>query len=182
MKKLTLVSALAVLALTGASAVAQPSPHGGPRDGKPPVQRLSKEDRAALFDARMAAVPVGLKLTDAQKKLWEPVEKAMRANEAARAEQFEEMRERAAEGQRPDYLARLENGAERMGESAKRMSALSEAMKPFWASLSEDQRRLFPMLVQGGARGDKPGRHDAGPTHGTQGHGPKPAAPAQPKP
>jgi len=173
MKKLTLVSALAVLALTGA-AVAQPSPQGGPKGAQSPAQSLSKEDRAALFDARLAAVPVGLKLTDDQKKLWAPVEKAIRENEVNRVELLEQMRERIAGDQRPDYLARLENGAQRMTESARRMSALSEAMKPFWASLSEDQKRLYPVLVhQGGPRADKPGRH---------GQGPKPAAPAQPRP
>ena len=40
--------------------------------------RLSPEDRAALLDARIAAVHAGLKLTPDQEKLWPPVEGAVR--------------------------------------------------------------------------------------------------------
>src|SRR5260370_30727009 len=40
--------------------------------------RISPEDRAALTDARIAAVKAGLKLTPEQEKLWPPVEAAVR--------------------------------------------------------------------------------------------------------
>src|SRR5579872_5200250 len=40
--------------------------------------RLSPEDRAAMLDARIAAVHAGLKLTPDQDKLWPPVEAAVR--------------------------------------------------------------------------------------------------------
>src|SRR5271165_4358202 len=40
--------------------------------------RLSPEDRAAMLDARIAAVHAGLKLTADQDKLWPPVETAVR--------------------------------------------------------------------------------------------------------
>src|SRR5712664_340836 len=40
--------------------------------------RINPEDRAALTDARIAAVKTGLKLTPEQEKLWPPVEAAVR--------------------------------------------------------------------------------------------------------
>ena len=174
MKKLPLASAVAALALTVAATavVAQP----GPREGHNPAQRLSKEDRAALFDARLAAVPVGLKLTDEQKKLWGPVEKAIRENQANRVEILEEMKARAAEGKHPDYMGRLERRVDHARDTAKGLGTLSEAMKPFWASLSVDQRRLYPMLVHLGepfqGKGPKP-EHGQKPHH-------QPSAPPKP--
>jgi hypothetical protein len=163
MKTLTLVSAFAALAMAGTAAIAQPGHSGGDRRGPPPAERLSKEDRAALFDARMAAVPAGLKLTEAQRKLWAPVEKALRDNQTNRVEFLEEMKARAESDKRPDYMDRLVGRVEHARESAKQLSDLSEAMKPFWASLSEDQKRLYPLLVhQGGKRGDKQVPRDVG--------------------
>src|SRR6202790_4635846 len=40
--------------------------------------RMNPEDRAALADARIAAVHAGLKLNPDQEKLWPPVEAAVR--------------------------------------------------------------------------------------------------------
>ena len=40
--------------------------------------RMSAEDRAAMADAKIAAVHAGLKLTADQEKLWPPVESAVR--------------------------------------------------------------------------------------------------------
>src|SRR5579862_6414275 len=40
--------------------------------------RMTPEDRAALFDAHLAALHVGLKLTPDQEKLWPPLENALR--------------------------------------------------------------------------------------------------------
>src|SRR5882757_2754504 len=40
--------------------------------------RMSPEDRAAMLDARIAAVHAGLKLNADQEKLWSPVESAVR--------------------------------------------------------------------------------------------------------
>ena len=40
--------------------------------------RMTGEDRAALFEAHLAALHVGLKLTAEQEKLWPPLEDALR--------------------------------------------------------------------------------------------------------
>ncbi|MDB5651016.1 MAG: hypothetical protein JWL62_2536, partial [Hyphomicrobiales bacterium] len=39
--------------------------------------RFSPEDRAAFFEARLAAIHAGLRLTADQEKLWPPVESAV---------------------------------------------------------------------------------------------------------
>src|ERR1700751_6078600 len=51
--------------------------------------RLSPEDRAAMLDARIAAVHAGLKLTPDQDKLWPPVESAVRDFAKLRMERAE---------------------------------------------------------------------------------------------
>ena len=68
-----LLAGIAVLAIAGTTMVyAQHSPWFREH------MRLSTEDRAALTDARIAAVHAGLKLTPDQEKLWPPVEAAVR--------------------------------------------------------------------------------------------------------
>src|SRR6202012_3384433 len=73
--------------------------------------RMSPEDRAAMADAKIAAVHAGLKLTADQEKLWPPVEGAVRelvkirldraaAREAAAAKPADDQA-------KPDPVARL---------------------------------------------------------------------------
>src|SRR6201984_1684064 len=75
MRKFT-IAAVAALAVAGSTAVyAQCRPWI-----REHVQhaRMSPEDRAALVDARIAAIHAGLKLTPDQEKLWPPIESAVR--------------------------------------------------------------------------------------------------------
>ena len=75
MKKL-LLAGVAVLAIAGSTAVyAQHRGHDGFRHHH---MRMNPEDRAAFFDARIAAVKAGLKLNPDQDKLWPPLEAAVR--------------------------------------------------------------------------------------------------------
>src|SRR5947209_8688944 len=85
--------------------------------------RLSAEDRAALADAKIAAVHAGLKLSADQEKLWPPVESAVRdlvkirIDRAKAREQAREAREAAAakgDEQRLDPVTRLRDRADRM--------------------------------------------------------------------
>src|ERR1700742_1428111 len=70
------IVAVAVLALAGTTAVyAQYRPWF--RDHMH-HQRMNPEDRAAMGDARIAAVHAGLKLNAEQEKRWPPVEAAVR--------------------------------------------------------------------------------------------------------
>ena len=67
------VAALAIAATTAVYAQ-----HGWFHDRMMGHTRMSPEDRAAMADARIAAVHAGLKLSADQEKLWPPVEGAVR--------------------------------------------------------------------------------------------------------
>jgi zinc resistance-associated protein len=198
MKTLATLAAVSVLSLAGA-AIAQTTP-AQPSSPAPQAQdqanqpqrdtqrrpRLSQADLEALTDARMAAIQAGLKLNPQQQQLWTPVEQAFRSMATQRAERFEERRQRMEDRRGPqdaqqpsrDLSQDLEQRAQRMTQSAQRLTALSEAMKPFYASLSEDQKRLLPVLIRQG-RGDghhgRMGMRDRDGHHGrmggTMGHG-----------
>jgi hypothetical protein len=224
MKAVAILSAAAGLALAGAVAVAQTSPsapptapagsqtppaapspaQGGsqtpaaaqaaPAAPQEPRPRLTRADREALTDARIAGIQAGLKLTADQQRLWSPVEQAIRAQAAARIARIEErlarlqeqrQRQEQRQGARPDLLQRLEQRAERVGrradqieKRAETLQALVAALRPFWATLSEDQRRILPVLMRD-RESRRAGRERyRGPMHhGMHPHGQHPAMP-----
>lgn len=179
MKALAILTAASVLTLAGAAAVAQQSAPPAPSPVTSSAQAtateargpLSRADMEALADARVAAIQAGLKLTDEQRRLWSPVERALRAEMAERGERMEERaerreeraerredrRERRADARREDrrdFMERIEQRSARASEKAERLRAVTEAMKPFWASLDESQKRLLPRLMRE-SRGDR---------------------------
>lgn len=181
MTKFTTLAAASILTLAGAAAVAQtatPTPQGQPQGQQGQSQgdaarrpRFNRADFEALTDARIAGIQAGLKLNADQQKLWGPVEQAMRGMAAARTERYAEFRQRREAGQqqpqRPDLAQRLEQQAQRQTESAQRLTTLANAVKPFWASLDDNQKRLLPVLMRqggdNGRRGGMMGRmHDRG--------------------
>src|ERR1700724_2438109 len=72
MKKI-LLAGIAVLAIAGSSVV-----YAQHREWFHGYGQMNPEDKAALVDARIAAVKAGLKLNPDQEKLWPPVETAVR--------------------------------------------------------------------------------------------------------
>jgi hypothetical protein len=153
MKTFALVSAASALIVASTVAYAQPAPPAagsGPRDRAP----MTRADFDSLTDARIAAIQAGLKLTPDQQKLWGPVEQALRANSAGRAERMEQRRERGPAASRPDFMQRLEQRADWSSKAAASATSLSTAMKPLWASLDDSQKRLLPILMRpaGGMR------------------------------
>jgi hypothetical protein len=181
MKALAILTAASVLTLAGAAAIAQQAAPAAPPPVTTTAQaqapagddrgQLSRADMAALADARIAAIQAGLKLTPEQQRLWGPVERALRVQMAERVERMEERSERREERaerreerragraverrtDRMDYMERIEHRSAEAAEEAERMRNLATALKPFWASLDEGQRRLLPRLVRE-ARGDR---------------------------
>ena len=122
------------------------------------MERLSPEARARLQDGRFAMIKETLKLNDAQLKLWARVEAQMRAAGAerrqARAER-EQMRQQGAA--RPALPDRLDRASQRMAKRAEQMKAFADAFKPFYASLTDDQKALAGVVLHQG--------------HGRRGHG-----------
>ena len=218
MRAVAILSAAAGLALAGAVAVAQTSPSAPPTaqsgPGTPssapaaaqpgagaampaapqgPRGRLTRADREALTDARIAGIQAGLKLSADQQRLWPPLEQAIRAQAAARAARIEarlarmqERRQRREERQaaRPDLMQRLEQRAERadrradqVEKRAETLQGLVAALRPFWASLNEDQRRILPILMRDreSRRAGRDRRRGHGPMHHGMHHpGPRP--------
>lgn len=138
------------------NATAQRSPRG-----------MSNEDRSAFFDARIAAIHAGLKLTPDQERLWPPVETAVRDMSRQMLSLREQRQSQAAPADLVERMARMGDAATKRGQA---MSKLAEAARPLYASLSDDQkRRLQRLMRQGGGnregrgmmgRNDERGRHD----------------------
>ncbi len=137
----------------------------------------SKEDRAAFFDAHVAAVHAGLRLTPDQERLWGPVESAVRDM----ARQMSDLRDRqqaqAAPADPIERMARMGDMASKRGQA---MTRVAEAARPLYASLSDDQKRRLRVLIRargpdgmgmGMGMGEQMGRGDEGRRHGHHRYG-----------
>src|SRR6266702_5244343 len=151
MKKI-LLAGVAALAIAGSTVVyAQHRPwfHA-------PV-RLSPEDRAALTDARIAAVKAGLKLTPDQEKLWPPVEAAVRDFAKLRIDRanarMNAQRNDSQDQQKPDDpVARLRDRADTMAATAAAMKRIADAADPLYKTLDDGQKRRLAILTHMGSR------------------------------
>jgi hypothetical protein len=135
------------IALT-ANAQQQQQPPAPPAATQMPQQptRLAPDDRAALLEARIAALRAGLTLTPDQERLWPPVETALRDTARTMLDQIQRLRE---EGRPSDPIERLR----RVGDAASARGAafrkLADAAGPLYSSLNESQRHRVPLLVRG---------------------------------
>ncbi|MBV9533351.1 MAG: Spy/CpxP family protein refolding chaperone [Bradyrhizobium sp.] len=116
--------------------------------------RLSPEDRAALVDARIAAVHAGLKLTPDQERMWPPVEAAVRDFAKLRIDRATarmEARERAQDEQQPreDPVTRLRQRADNLAATGAGLKKIADAADPLYKSLDEGQKRRLAMLTRG---------------------------------
>ena len=150
MKKFA-IAGIAALAIAGSTAV-----YAQHRPWFHDHARLSPEDRAALTDARIAAVKAGLKLTPDQEKLWPPVEAAVRdfaklridgANARMNAERDSQ------DSQKPsDPVARLRDRADTMAATAAAMKRIADAADPLYKTLDDGQKRRLAILTHMGGR------------------------------
>ena len=141
------VAALAIAATTAVYAQ-----HGWFHDRMMGHVRMSAEDRAAMADAKIAAVHAGLKLSADQEKLWPPVESAVRDLVKIRIDRAKarEAREAAANGAdqpRPDPVTRLRNRADRMAVTATALKKIADAADPLYKTLDDGQKRRLAMLT-----------------------------------
>src|SRR5450759_5777358 len=112
--------------------------------------RVSPEDRAALADARIAAVKAGLKLNPDQENLWPPVEAAVRdfaklridrANARMNAKPDDSQDAQKQDSQNPgDPVARLRERAETMATPAAAMKKIADAADPLYKTLDDGQK------------------------------------------
>jgi chaperone required for assembly of F1-ATPase len=145
MKKI-LLAGIAALAIAGTTVV-----YAQHRPWFREHMRLSSEDRAALTDARIAAVHAGLKLTPDQEKLWPPLEAAVRdfaklRLDRANARMSAAQDDKAAEKQ-DDPVARLRERADNMAASAAAMKTIADAADPLYKTLDDGQKRRLKILT-----------------------------------
>jgi len=150
MKKFA-IAGIAALAIAGSTVV-----YAQHRPWSHEHMRMSPEDRAALTDARIAAVKAGLKLTPDQEKLWPPVEAAVRdfaklridrANARMNAEWDSQ------DSQKPsDPVARLRDRADTMAATAAAMKRIADAADPLYKTLDDGQKRRLAILTHMGSR------------------------------
>jgi len=150
MKKFA-IAGIAALAIAGSTVV-----YAQHRPWSHEHMRMSPEERAALTDARIAAVKAGLKLTPDQEKLWPPVEAAVRdfaklridrANARMNAERDSQ------DSQKPsDPVARLRDRADTMAATAAAMKRIADAADPLYKTLDDGQKRRLAILTRMGSR------------------------------
>lgn len=120
--------------------------------------RMSPEDRAAMADAKIAAVHAGLKLSADQEKLWPPVESAVRdlvkiRIDRAKAREAAAAAAKADDQQKPDPVTRLRTRADNMAASAAALKKIADAADPLYKTLDDGQKRRLAMLTHRGHHG-----------------------------
>lgn len=147
-----LLAGVAALVIAGSTVV-----YAQRHDGFREYARVNPEDRAALADARIAAVHAGLKLTPDQEKLWPPVETAVRdfaklridranARMNAKPDDRQDAQKQDSQNSR-DPVARLHERADNMAASAAAMKKIADAADPLYKALDDGQKRRLAMLT-----------------------------------
>jgi hypothetical protein len=112
--------------------------------GEDYASKFSDADRAAFFDARVAAMHAGLTLTPDQEKLWPPIETAVRDVAKTMKEQRKVWHDEPRPSDPVQMLQRISSGSIARGEALKK---LADAMAPLYATLNDDQKRRLPILL-----------------------------------
>jgi zinc resistance-associated protein len=104
---------------------------------------LSEADKAAFFDAKVAALHAGLTLTPDQEKLWPPVETALRDTAKTMADRRKIWRDQPRPTDPVQFLKRVSEGSLARGEALKK---LADAAAPLYATLNDEQKHRLPIL------------------------------------
>ncbi len=139
--------ALVLAGLISAGGIFAINANAEPSDTGPNSERhheLSAADRAAFFDARVAALHAGLTLTADQEKLWPPVETAVRDTAKTMADQRKKWRDEPRPADPVQFLQRISEGALARGTALKK---LADAIAPLYATLNDDQKHRLPILL-----------------------------------
>jgi len=192
MNSLSRALAVALMAATIPATIVLAQQAGG--GDQPKTEQIEKrrgpspETLARLEDGRIAMAKAALKLTPDQEKLWTPVEEKLRARFEERRkarEAFEAKREerRAEKGDRKhEKLAlpeRIEKRSQKLTERAAKMTEraakekeFAEVLKPFYATLSDEQKEVAShVLGRFGHDGHGPRGHRWAMDRGGHGHG-----------
>jgi hypothetical protein len=181
--------ALAVAMLAATLPAAAVLAQGGPPEGPAAAEQAergrgpSPETMQRLQDGRIAMIKTALKLSPEQEKLFAPVEQKMRAafdERQKRRDEWKAKREerRAEKGTKddnkksslPDRIEerskRLTEQAARLNERAAKQKEYAEVLRPFYDSLSDEQKDVAKRVLA------PKGGHGHGPRFAFGGHGP----------
>ena len=116
------------------------------------------EDRAALFDARIAGLHAGLKLTGDQEKNWPTFENALRSVAKSRVERRRQMHAHDDDAERPSLIDRMHRMSDRLARRSTDIQLVADATAPLYTSLDDGQKRIFAVMFRdlrhaGGHRG-----------------------------
>lgn len=158
MKRMALIAASSIAALAASFAVAQPQPvppaGGGDRDATRQERSESREQRREEWrerraeraqnrlNERFAKLREEMKLRPEQTALFDSVEKVVKERFEQRRERREAMREQRRELRHADIMERLDAMSNRQAERAARSKELADAVRPLWATLSDEQKTV----------------------------------------
>lgn len=144
---------LGIAAMIGASALAAPAPNAAPRDlapgadpapaaqGVPPARNYAEAYLEDWFTYQRNS----LRITEAQRPLWNRYEDVVRNNVRDRIEQRPQPRDRRA-GPPPltDVLAQRR---QRLDAEQSRLAAYDAAVRPLYGAMTEEQRRIADSVL-----------------------------------
>jgi hypothetical protein len=93
-------------------------------------------------------VRADLKLKPEQTALFDKVEGLVKQRSAERGERRNAMRERREGLRHADLMERLDAAANNQGERATRTRELADAVRPLWATLSDEQKTVLRRSVR----------------------------------
>jgi len=138
----TLLAGTAALALAGSfPAHAQQSPAGDAASAPSGAKRLPWEDRAAVVDARIAALKAGLKLTPDQEKNWPAYEAALRNLAKLRVERYQETKS-------ANPVELLRQRAEDLSSASAALKQLADAEEPLLNSFDDAQKHRLATFAR----------------------------------
>jgi zinc resistance-associated protein len=128
---------------------ADPATPAQPSQAQQSQAQQSEEDRATLVEARIAALKAGLKLTAAQEKDWDSLEKVLREVVAARNSRKKAFWAQAAELRDKDEVIQgMKLGAKALIARGEDLDKIAEAATPLFSSLDAAQKHRFGLLLR----------------------------------
>jgi hypothetical protein len=117
-----------------------------------PSNAPKPEDVAALGDARLVAIKIGLKLKPDQEKGWTAFESTVRDLAKQRQDHFNELtkeRQNLPKGQMASPADVLRLRAKSMTQVAADLTHYADAIDPLYKSLDDEQKRRMLVLMTG---------------------------------
>jgi hypothetical protein len=130
-----------------------PVPHTVPQNQADREARRAAE-REARLEGRLAFLKTRLGITAAQERQWNTFADSLRQLSSARlqdrqARRHERQQAREDRDDPPALTERLDRGADRLQKAQARLAAFSNAVRPLYAALSEDQKTVADRLLRG---------------------------------